>query len=119
MLVFAQMPYAFCAMSRAYFLYFLQDRFLLSFHRLLGRIWNMSCLGLCANSVCVLCKDNLAWGSTVWSPLYCMQNLDGDLRSSKSPRLEASCCYRALFYTTSDTRRVGHLVFKPCSVRRA
>merc|ERR1712048_516747 len=112
-LVFAQMPYAFCATSRACFLYFSQDRFLLSFQRLLGRVWNMNWFGLCANSVCVLCKGNLAWGSTVRSPLYCMRNHNGDLCSSQSPRLEASCCYRALFYTTDDTRRVGHLVFKP------
>merc|ERR1712151_1417869 len=73
LLVFAQMPYAFCATSRACFMYFSQDRFLLDFHRLLGRIWNMSCFGLCANSVCVLCKSTLAWGSTARSPLYCMQ----------------------------------------------
>merc|ERR1712187_964084 len=104
--------------SRACSLHFLQDRFLLNFHRLLGRIWNMSCFGLCAKAVCVLCKGSLAWGSTVRPPLYCMQNLYGDLRSSKSLRLEASCCYRALFYTTGDTRRVGHLVVKPCCVRR-
>merc|ERR1712084_213462 len=89
-----------CARSRSCFLHFSQDRFLLNFHRLLGRIWNMSCFALCANAVCVLCKGNLAWGSTVRPPLYCVQNLCGDLRSSKSPRLEASCCCRALFYTT-------------------